>query len=800
MSICLEVLEERYQLAHQQFVDLKSSGIVAGDFEDKVWQYRSSNIPFTSLGSVQKRNEDRPALPTVTGKLARCFIVKEMLRRPSAALIIGRMAAIRHLSAAMASHNVEWNNITRKLFDSTVDAIRQVHSESTVYHRANALKAFLDFLNNFSITNGGAPLRFLDRFIKWKTGVPNPIHSALELTSQEFKNREETLFSPYLHQGIAQARWLIKNNPDLEPTPGFDRVRLEAICFGMALGLRVGEITNLPANCLFQDRNTHTTFVRVPVEKNLIPAAVPVADLWSTPLTLAYEYLLAVCQDARERALDIEENGFSFVEKTLAAHRDKHPLEPGAVDQITSLNLPVEHHYFVEEISECFPISSKELCSGGRFYSCGVEIPRITAARFAVWIEERMRKWDWSDYLNKYKKNCYSVSVLDIGIHTNSSKSSVNKSKWFIDPLRIFLKGMVQSGLFKPGTKPSYVQLFDIKREWARIREIMLSRRGAGAGVPSLVIDIRLFKRALEKKYRFHLQRHFDEQFVMPDDGKEAPYHAKHTANGYPNKLSDNLIVIWENQFNSVSEKGIIPRPLFRADLYNYLSSNSSKSTIFQRLDLRDRDGQIFSVTPHQIRRWVTTAILRAGPSEAAVDLWMGRTPRQSRQYDYRTAKERAEYVRSLYLTDDPPQDFLGKLVIRWREESIADDLIEAMIIEKLSILNLTPWGGCSRELYISPCDRGLMCIRGFGTEAGCKSFHLNPDDLEARAAIETLLSEYERILKIIFDNRTDITASIKSELDSTHVFDQHVLFVSDMVSSCKAALDAYSKFKQASS
>lgn len=800
MSISLEVLEERYKLAEQQFIHLKKSGLVAGDFEGKVWQYKSSNIPFTSLDSQQKRNHDQPPLPEVTGKLARCFIVKEILKQPSSALVIGRMASIRHLSAVMDSQAVEWDDITRRLLDSTVDSIRQDHAESTVYHRANALKAFLHFLNQLSASIDGVSIRFLDRFIKWTTGVPNPTRSALELTSEEFNKREESLFSPDLHHGIAQARWLVKNDPSLEPTYGFDRIRLEAICFGMALGLRVGEITNLPVNCLFQDRDTHTIFVRVPVEKNLIPSAVPVADLWSVPLTEAYEYLLACCQSARERALDIEANGFSFIEKTLAAHRNNYPLEPGAVDQISSLGLSVEDHYFVEEISGCFPISNKELCSGGRFYSCGIELPRITAARFAVWIDERMLNWDWSNYLNEFKKNFYSVSVLDIGKHTNSSKSSVNKCRWFIESLRTFLKGMVKSEIFKPGYKPSYAQLLEIKKEWATIREVILSRRGAGAGVPSLAVDIRLLKRALEKKYRFHLQRHFDEQFAMPDDGDEAPYHAKHTAKGYPNKLSDNLIVLWENQFNSVSELGIIPRPLFRADLYNYLSSNSSKITIFQRLELRGRDGQIFSITPHQIRRWVTTAILRAGPSETAVDLWMGRTPRQSRQYDYRTAKERAEYVRSLYLTTEPPQDYLGKLVIRWREDSIADDLIEEMIIERLSILNLTPWGGCSRELYISPCDRGLMCIRGFGTEVGCKSFHLNPDDLEAKTAIETLLSEYEKILKVIFDNQAGITASITAELDNTQAFDQHVLFVSDMVTSCRAALEVYSKSKKVTS
>lgn len=793
------VLENRFKNAKKQFNDLKANGLVAGDFEGKVWQYRSSNIPFTSFDTSNKRNHDQPPLPPVIGKLARCFIVKEMLAQPSAELIIGRMASIRHLSAVMDRDNVGWDDITRKIFDHTVDTIRHGRSDSTVYHRANALKAFVDFLNQLSAIIDGVPLRFIDRFIKWNTGIPNPTHSAIELTSREFQQREETLYTSDLHKGIAQARWLIKQNPNLEPNAGFDRIRLEAICFGMALGLRVGEMTNLPKNCLFQAPNTHTTFVRVPVEKNFIPHAVPVADLWSAPLTEAYEYLLAASQDARARALDIESNGFSFIDNTLAAYRDKHPLERGALDQLATLNLPIEHHYFVEELSECFRVSKKELYSGGRFSSCGVELPRITAARLATWIDERMDRWDWSDFLNEYKKNCYSVSVLDIAKHTNSSEASVKKSKWFVDHLRTFLKGMVHDGLFKPGNKPSYTQLIDIRNEWANIREVMLSQRGAGAGVPSLVIDIRLLKRLLEYKYRYYLRRHFEEQFAIPEDSDDAPYHAKHTAKGYPSKLSDNLIVIWENQFDSISELGIIPRPLFRADLYHYLSSNAAKKTIFQRLDLRGQDGEIFSITPHQIRRWVTTAILRAGPSETAVDLWMGRTPRQSRQYDYRTAKERAEYVRSLYLAGDPPPDFLGKLVVRWREESIADDQIEEMIIQKLSILNLTPWGGCTRELYISPCDRGLMCIRGFGTDSGCKSFHLNPEDLEAKAAIEKLLIEYEKILKAIFDNKTDITSSIEAELDNAHAFDQHVLFVMDMVTSCKAALEAYSKPKKAS-
>lgn len=78
------VLENRFKNAKKQFNDLKANGLVAGDFEGKVWQYRSSNIPFTSFDTSNKRNHDQPPLPPVIGKLARCFIVKEMLAQPSA--------------------------------------------------------------------------------------------------------------------------------------------------------------------------------------------------------------------------------------------------------------------------------------------------------------------------------------------------------------------------------------------------------------------------------------------------------------------------------------------------------------------------------------------------------------------------------------------------------------------------------------------------------------------------------------------------------------------------------------------
>lgn len=788
-----KVLEIRYGIAKGQFEECQKSGIIEGDFQDKTWQYRGKNILFTELDPERSRLADsHNPLPVVADQLARCFSIKEILRKQSAELIVARLAAIRHLAWIVVKNDGNWVDLTKSILDKTVDSIKEGRSNATAYNWATSLNIFVDFLNQLSAKIDGIEHRFTEKFIRWKHGIPNATRSALELTSSEYSERQTELYTPDLHIGLARARSILKDDPSIEPSPGYDRIRLEATSFAMALGLRVGEVCGLPRNCLDIDTDTGGTFVRVPTEKGAICAATAIAEIWVDPLNESFKYLTEMCTNARSRALEIETSGFRFIDTALNERRKSRPLNDVNLLQLKAIGLCPDNHYFIEEITSCLSVSSKEFTSGGRFHDCTRELPRYVAARMVCWLDQRFELWDWPSYTNKYKINLHSVSVLDIGNHCGIPKSAIAKAKWFVSDLRKMLKEMHQKQMFHPDFSITADEIANWKQRWLEMRTQMLSHRGGGAGGPCTTVNIDQYKRALEAKFRHYLQIHFKEQFPMPAPGEEASFYTKNSPSGHADKLSDHLIVLWENQFNARTHRGIIPRPILRSDFYNYLSNNSSKLTIFQRLNIKNEGGKIYSISPHHIRRWVTTAILRAGPSELAVDLWMGRTPRQTRHYDYRTAKERAEYVRLMYLTDSPPEDYLGKKIIHWRAEALSDEEIEKLIVEKLKVLNYTPWGGCSRELYLNPCNKGLMCLRGFGTDGACESFHIDVKDLAAKASIESLRTNHEQVLKSVVENYDSLATDITKELDHHQSLDQHILFISDIVRGCNEALKLY--------
>lgn len=792
-SLSGQILAIRLQIAQSQFEACKQSGVIEGDFQDKCWQYRGKNILFTEVNPDRRRSANAQGpLPTVADQLARCYAIKEILRQQSGELLVMRLAAFRHLAWIVAQHDGSWETLTKTLLDKTVAAIQQGRSNSTVYSWATSLNTFVEFLNQFSAKIDGIEHRFTDRFIRWTHGIPNATRSALELTSSEFSQRQQELYTPDLHIGLARARSMVKDDPSLEPSPGYDRIRLEATGFAMALGLRVGEVCGLPKNCLETDTDTGSTFVRVPTEKGALCAATAVAQTWVEPLNEAFSYLSDSCQSARHRALEIETSGFRFIDTALHAQRTSHPLDTVHLHQLNVAGLAPEQHYFIEELTACLPVSSKEFTAGGRFHHCTQPLPRFVAARMVSWLDQRFEQWDWPSYVNTFKVRQHSLSVIDIGNHCGMPKSSIMKATWFVSYLREMLKEMQQHRLFHPEQWCSPAERDHWRERWQGLRTRMLSRRGGAAGGPCMVVDLDQYKRALETKFRHYLQLHFREQFPMPVAGEEAAYFTKAQASGHVEKLSDHLIVVWENQFNSRAQRGVIPRPILRPDFYNYLCANSSKLTIFQRLKLTAEDGQPYSISPHHIRRWVTTAVLRAGPSELAVDLWMGRSPHQTRHYDYRTAKERAEYVRSVYMTDNPAPDYLGKKIIHWRAQALSDEQIEQMVIEKLKVLNYTPWGACSRELYLNPCNKGLMCLRGFGTQAACESFHIDVKDLTAKASITTLKADHEQMLRSVLGHYDDLATDISQELDSHQTLDQHILFMLDIVRGCTEALKVY--------
>ncbi|MCS3467916.1 integrase [Pseudomonas sp. JUb42] len=788
-SIAGFVLEEQQNEAIQIFSSLKKAGLVSGEFEAPDWGYKSASLRFFEVRPDQPKRFAASPLSKIATAIAKCYMVKNLILQMSPELAVSRLNSFRWLARTIGDRDDLWQEMPISVLNETVAELRKYTKVTTTYHRATALSHFVGFLSNMQVELNGTTHRYSHRLIKWKHGIPNPTRASLELTSPEHEVKRAELYDETLHKAIAQAAFSVKSSPELEISPGFDRIRLEALAFALALGLRIGEICSLPKRAFHYDDDTGLSSLIVAIEKGAPGGAIAIAKIWEEIVRDAAAYLLDMCSAARNLAKEIEDNGFKFITDKLRSYRDKNPLSHTKIQQLRSVGLAIDNAFYIDEMAECFSISSKELGSGGKYGHCLVPLPKESAARLVAWFDLRFSRWDWSPFTTHYKTGGYRIRVEDLVKSIPTSKSSLTKAYWFIDDLRELLSDMHKASVFDPDIKIELNSIDLWRSRWAKLRELALSNRGG----KTTAVDVSRFVNTLKTDYTGYLSAHFKEEFSSEGNSSGGGYSGNKMRPGMESKLSEHLIVVWQNQFDSRGVRGIIPRPMLRADIYNFLSNKGGKKTVFERLGIRDDKGEYYSVSPHQIRRWLTTALLRSGPNEAAIDLWMGRKPHQTRHYDYRTAKERAEYVRAQYTNNDnPPNDVLGRKIKIWRQENMGEKEIELLVIDKLKALHFTPWGTCSRELYISPCTKGLMCLRGFGTGSACDSFHVDPTDLQAKQAIQTLKDKYSMMLSAVTNNMPGLVEDIKAELDTSEALDQHVVFMLDVVSGCDEALQAY--------
>jgi hypothetical protein len=428
-------------------------------------------------------------------------------------------------------------------------------------------------------------------------------------------------------------------------------------------------------------------------------------------------------------------------------------------------------------VIHAFDITPNELTTTGRSLDVTSKALSRNEALLIDWIDRRIRNADWYKFARHYKGSGKRVAGdADLAYSRLSIVTGITKATLLNHPYREFLQELLnlvsENGLLNTKGPYAIATTKIIAKKWAALRRKLLDHRH------DRVVDVTAWSHALEQRYLGYVAAHFRENFKQSSKGTHEPVRSPaHSAYDAQNTLlSEQLIVVWDLQFSGFKNKGMIPRPLMRHDLYNYLRGDNLKETIFKRLDIRDETGSHVAITPHQIRHWVTTAKMRSGASQMMVDLWMGRKPGQSRHYDHRSAAERAESVRSIYSAKVVPDDYLGRKVTHWRSRGVSEEEIELLINSKLRVAHFVPWGMCSRELYVAPCTRGLMCLRGFGTASACPSFHVDPSDLEAKKNIENLRSKYVDMLKKIEPNYESLKKRIEIELNDTAPLDRPAL------------------------
>ncbi|MCF5775537.1 hypothetical protein GIV40_00345 [Pseudomonas poae] len=788
------VLQRAETTAKVGFANLVHDKYLAGSFEAGVWVFRGRKISFCEKREHQYVSQNLQNLSETSQKIAKCFMIWNMRKHCSVETVLARLQIVKWVASAI-QNDENWQLLTRHQIDDILERMKAYYSPATTYTRANDLRCFVKFLNNLQAEIDGLPKRFLSNHINWKHNLKNPGRTFLEQTSSEFEERSDKLFESQLHIALGKARSEIKANPHLENRPGSYMIRLEALSFAMALGLRVFEICTLPINAVDRSSVPGRIVIRVPTEKSVMPSITAVADIWETAILDANSYLLEVCAEARARAKDIEDNGFSFIRREISKIRTASPLREDDEFLLEYLDLSKDDHCFLYELPSSFGVYDREFLPRGIYKTCRVELPIFTNAKACKWIDDRILfdDWDSFDLFPKNHKPIISPSKFSLYLGTTISSTKTLFCR-FPDFVAFLLKKYIN---LKHSFPPSSDSFFNTD-QWIEYKKQLLMYRNSESSPVRIAIKLAEFERILKERYITRLSKHYSECLDAKDTHDISNYTLKNSVNGRPKKLSEHFIVVWEYQFANYDRHGPLPRPATSKDFYNLLSSLSTKPTVFKRANITDDNGNIFSFSPHFIRRWVTTALLKSGPTEHAIDLWMGRTPRQTRHYDYRTPNERAEYVRKKYLDAEKPcSDALGRKVSYWREINIPELQIEELILQKLKALHFTPWGTCSRELYISPCDKGLMCIRGFGTDLGCEYFHLDLNDHESFHNMENLVSQYEGMLNALHPNIKILTAQIESELNNSETLDQHLHFILDVVNSGKSILALYKTHHQ---
>ncbi|WP_368563139.1 hypothetical protein [Pseudoxanthomonas sp. UTMC 1351] len=782
-----DVVEILLAEAREDFQRLVNGRTIQGEFYGS-WKYRGQLLHFkkyTEGDRAKYENRHSESLSSTGERIARLYVLAEICKGLSFQAINQRLLMVRRLDAIVLKSGVAWNNLTAGLLNRTVSELPDKYTGKTKYNRARSLVHFAGFMNGLIIERDGQLQRFNRLFISWKPGLKIDNETPGEIASESHR-RSSNVYEPELHQAIARARRAVLDDPSLEPKEGYDRLRIEPLAFSLALGIRVGALLKLPINAVERENMGGDSFVRVPALKGEDPQVMAVPAIWDGAIWSAYCYLLEACAEPRARAAEIESNGFQFLLEKLSSHRRAAPLSHNAKLQLQAASLDPKDHYFVQEIDDCLGLSRREFL--GVYRSSAVRIAEVTPSALVVWIDRRIEQWDWQ--LFRWPAITGGPSVCSVCKFSGASKVTVNKSP-YAQELRCFLRALNLEGTARDAV-PSAAERAKWSEWWVKVRKKILSHWQRS---PVLAVDVRLLVEALKGQYEDALERHFEDSLEESDGKIRSVRQMRSVKPGARGRLSEHLIVVWDKQFSARAKVGILPMPLFRSQIYSYLSASSDKTTVFERLDIRDDQGLHYSFAPHAIRRWVTTAMLRWGTSQDSVDLWMGRQVGKARQYDYRTPAERAEKLRELYISPvSPPDDFLGKKVVEWRSRGLKDVEIHAMVDSKLRAVHFTPWGSCSRDLYVSPCEKGLMCLRGNTAGGLCKSFHINTHDMDAKAEIERLRSEHVRLLETIEPKAALLRKRMIADLNYAEPLDQHLKYIIDVINGCEEALAAYDR------
>lgn len=256
------VFDRHIQECLTVFNSARVSGRVSGEFYASQWRCCGGVLRFNPVESAMYPKSD-DILLGFPASLARCIAATTIVERLTFQAVYARLYGVRLMQGHFGSDIENWISVTGTDLDRVVFSLRKAKSASTIYARANGISFVVDYINDISIRRNGASESLLSRRIRWSHGIANPTRAWLDVTTCQHDEHSRKKFQEDLHLALGSARAMIRRDVRLEPSPGYDLIRLEALSFAMALGLRAGEIASLPINAVDVEKQTNTLFARV---------------------------------------------------------------------------------------------------------------------------------------------------------------------------------------------------------------------------------------------------------------------------------------------------------------------------------------------------------------------------------------------------------------------------------------------------------------------------------------------------------------------------------------------------------
>lgn len=200
--------------------------------------------------------------------------------------------------------------------------------------------------------------------------------------------------------------------------------------------------------------------------------------------------------------------------------------------------------------------------------------------------------------------------------------------------------------------------------------------------------------------------------------------------------LSSYLFIVPRNFFNPTVGQ-ILPIVSFLTDhtLSWFIGGREDIPSIFERLDIRDENGEPHGLTSHQIRHFLNTLAQEGGLSQLDIARWSGRKDvRENVAYDHTGGVHLARKMREVLSTGAMEGP------IAQTAESLPPADRKAFVESRLATVHMTDIGACIQDWSLAPCAKHGSC-------ASCSEHLVIKGDATQKARAEQLLKDYEPLV-----------------------------------------------------